>query len=151
MRTIWILLIAPLALSLPGCIFSQTNVAESPNMPLSSPTSETISTLISAQPTQGDTTQGPPSLPTPADDGLQNLITKATEDLAKRLSISVVDIHLVEAKVVVWRDASLGCPKPGIDYVHLETPGYSILLDAAGKTYNYHTDKIRRVILCNTK
>jgi hypothetical protein len=92
-----------------------------------------------------------PSQPTSTASGIENLVEIAKEDLAKRLSISVVEINLVEAKVVVWRDASLGCPKPGIDYIHVETPGYSVLLETGGKIYNYHTNETNRIILCNTR
>ncbi len=92
-----------------------------------------------------------PALPTPADKDLQYLIAKAKEDLAKRLSTSVDEIKLLEAKAVVWRDASLGCPKPGIDYIQVETGGYNVLLETGGKTYNYHTNKTNRIILCNPR
>jgi hypothetical protein len=102
-------------------------------------------------PTQGDITQMVPSLSTPSTSGLEILIEKAKEDLAKRLSISIAEIKLVETKAVVWRDASLGCPKPGIDYIQMETPGYSVVLETSGKTYNYHTNEVNRVILCNTQ
>ncbi len=71
-------------------------------------------------------------------------------DLSKRLKISADQIILVKITPVVWRDASLGCPKPGIDYIQVETPGYRISLQAGGKIYDYHTDEGKRVTLCDT-
>ena len=56
---------------------------------------------------------------------------------------------LEEIKSVRWRDASLGCPKPGVDYIQVETPGYNILLQTGGSTYSYHTDETRRFVACN--
>jgi len=70
-------------------------------------------------------------------------------NLGKRLKISAEEIKVVKVLPVIWRDASLGCPKPGIDYIRVETPGYSISLEAGGKIYNYHTDEVDRVVLCN--
>jgi hypothetical protein len=37
-------------------------------------------------------------------------------------------------------DPSLGCPKPGLMYPQMITPGYRIVLDAQGTTYEFHTD-----------
>jgi hypothetical protein len=69
--------------------------------------------------------------------------------LAQRLNTTAEQIALTEIQPVVWRDAGLGCPKPGVDYIQMETPGYTIFLEANGKTYNYHTDQTKRFVLCN--
>jgi hypothetical protein len=47
-----------------------------------------------------------------------------------------------------WPTSSLGCPLvgPGLEVI---TPGYLIFLQAAGSTYEYHTDQGTNVILCN--
>lgn len=84
--------------------------------------------------------------PSPAE---QKMIDLSRERLSQKLNISVDQIIVISIKKMIWRDASLGCPKPGIDYMRVETPGYSIMLDAGGKTYNYHTDENKRAILCN--
>lgn len=87
--------------------------------------------------------------PVPPNTNEQKLVTLAKEHLAQKLGIAVEQIALAEMKPVVWRDASLGCPKPGIDYIQVETPGYNIVLETGGKTYNYHTDKLNRFVMCN--
>ena len=87
--------------------------------------------------------------PVPPDTNEQKMVTLAKEHLAQMLSITVDQIALSEVKSVVWRDASLGCPKPAIDYIRVETPGYNIVLEAGGKTYNVHTDEANRVVMCN--
>jgi hypothetical protein len=79
---------------------------------------------------------------------LKTPIEKAKGDLAQRLSISVTEIDLVEAKDVIWPDASLGCPQSGMIYAQMETEGFIIQLEAQGQTYEYHTDKDATVILC---
>lgn len=78
----------------------------------------------------------------------QQMVDLAKAHLAKALGIAADEIDLVEVKPVVWRDGSLGCPKPAIDYIQVETPGYRIQLSAAGTTYTYHTDETRRVVTC---
>jgi len=89
-----------------------------------------------------------PSLPTPADTGLQNLIDKAVADLAQRLSIPLDQITLVEATPVVWPDSSLGCPQPGMVYTQVLAPGYLILLEANDTMYEYHANRDTYVISC---
>lgn len=85
------------------------------------------------------------------DAAAQKMVDLAKEDLAHRLSVAVDEITLVEVRPTVWRDASLGCPRPAIDYIPMETPGYNIVLEAGGQTYNYHTDADRRFVLCNRR
>jgi len=71
-------------------------------------------------------------------------------DLGKKLKINAEQITVVKITPTIWRDASLGCPKPGIDYIQVETAGYLISLEAGGKVYDYHTEEGKRVRLCET-
>ena len=88
----------------------------------------------------------PPSPGSPS--GLESLIEEAKEDLARRLSISVVQISLTEAKEVVWPDSSLGCPQPGMRYKQVPEDGALIILQAQGKVYQYHNGGRRGLFLC---
>ena len=112
----------------------------------------------------GATPESPPAQPsnpllTPEDTDMpspitpdavsQKMVTLVKEHLAQKLGIPVEQIALSELKPVVWRDASLGCPKPAIDYIQVETPGFNILLEAGGQTYNYHTNQSDRFVMCN--
>jgi hypothetical protein len=94
-------------------------------------------------PTQGDNSQMTPSVP-----GLQGLIEKAREDLAKRLSITVTEISVAEAAAVIWPDSSLGCPQKGMAYAEVLTSGYLILLEYANNQYEYHAGKGPEVFYC---
>jgi len=89
-----------------------------------------------------------PFLPTPSASGLEDLIEKAKEDLAQRLSIPTSDISLVEAKEVVWQDGSLGCPQPGMLYTQVITPGYLIKLKYDIRDFEYHAGKDRSPVYC---
>src|SRR5215207_3159112 len=96
----------------------------------------------------GDINQMPSSIPMPDDAGLRNLIEKAKADLAGRLSISVDEINLIEATSVVWPDASLGCPQPGMAYIQVPEDGLLIRLQAGDQIYPYHSGGFREPFLC---
>jgi hypothetical protein len=93
-------------------------------------------------------------LATPAADAQTNattqpLVERAQQMLAKDLSIDVAAIKLARIEEVEWRDSSLGCPQPGMNYLQVITPGYRIVLEAQGRSYNYHTDQGRRIVRCD--
>jgi hypothetical protein len=88
------------------------------------------------------------SLPPPTISGLQKLIEAAKEDLAQRLSVSVSQINLVDAQEVVWPDSSLGCPKEGMAYAQVLTPGYLILLQSGDHEFEYHASKGTFITYC---
>jgi hypothetical protein len=75
------------------------------------------------------------------DPELAALVEEAKKDLSGRLDVAAGDIVLQSAEAVQWRDSSLGCPKPGMNYLMVITPGYLIKLEANGMTYEYHADK----------
>ena len=91
---------------------------------------------------------GSPTVPMPPDAALQGMVAQAREDLSDRLSIAVDQISLAEAEAIRWPDASLGCPEPGKMYAQVVTPGYRIVLEAQGGSYEYHADLEQRVICC---
>ena len=79
------------------------------------------------------------------------MVVLAKERLADRLGVSVDEVTLVRVRPVEWPDASLGCPRPGVDYIQVLTPGYAIWLEAAGAEYEFHTDDAQRVVVCLTR
>jgi hypothetical protein len=74
----------------------------------------------------------------------------ARDDLARRLGLALEVIQLVSVEAVDWLDTSLGCPEPGMMYAQVITPGFRIVLEAKGQTYEYHTDRSGQVVLCQT-
>lgn len=79
--------------------------------------------------------------------GEQQVVDVAKADLAQRLNISAGEIQVVKVEAVQWRDSSLGCPKPGMMYAQVITPGYQIILSAQGKEYDYRATTTR-AFLC---
>lgn len=71
----------------------------------------------------------------------QELVEQAQADLAEQLQVNPEAIHLESARAVQWPDSSLGCPKPGMNYLMVVTPGYLIKLEVDGQIYEYHGDE----------
>jgi hypothetical protein len=62
------------------------------------------------------------------------------------LSQSALKVEQVEARQ--WSDTSLGCPRPGVLYAQVLTPGFLIVVSGGGKQLEYHSDERGRVVLC---
>ena len=80
----------------------------------------------------------------------RDVIQLTKDDLARRLKVPVSDISVVSVEAVDWPDTSLGCPQPGMAYAQVITPGFRVVLEAAGKTCEYHTDSSSHLVLCDT-
>ena len=78
----------------------------------------------------------------------EGVMRLAQEDLGQRLDLAPETIRLLSLEKVEWPDASLGCPKPGMMYAQVITPGFKVVLEAQGQTYEYHTDAAQSVVLC---
>jgi heat shock protein HslJ len=94
--------------------------------------------------------------PTPAADTQQPsaasrpLVDLARQALAKELGIGADQVTVRSIEAAEWRNSSLGCPKPGMNYLQVLTSGYKIILEAQGRSYEYHTDSEKRVVRCDT-
>ena len=80
---------------------------------------------------------------------LEIMVEQARGKLAQRLNIDTSQIMLIETKSIQWPDASLGCPKSGMTYAQVLTPGYWVRLESSDQIYEYHTDKGDTFILCD--
>ncbi len=84
----------------------------------------------------------------PYDPALEPLVAQARQDLAQRLNIAEDQITLIEAKAVVWPDASLGCPQPDMVYKQVPYDGALIFLKVGEREYEYHSGGSRGLFLC---
>ena len=152
MNNIWIkfALISGLTVVLSGCGSAETTKLNEMQTSTGDQQEVDASKLNSGLPTEvpkKDDSQMSQSVPSPSS-GLQSLVEEAKEDLAKRLSISIVQIDLIEAEEVVWPDSSLGCPQPGMAYKQVPEDGALIILQGEGILYLYHTGGSRGLFLC---
>lgn len=89
-----------------------------------------------------------PAETTPTGSEADRMVAAAKAALAARLGLSEAEITVQSVEPVEWPDTSLGCPQPGMMYAQMITPGYRVLLEADGKTYEYHTDGVQNAVLC---
>ena len=59
-------------------------------------------------------------------------------------SVDAVVIRSVEAQN--FGDSSLGCPQPGMAYLQVITPGYKVVAEVAGKTFDVRVAGARGLI-----
>jgi len=147
MNNIWIriTLLGGLVVALTACGSAENTQAAGSQTGSGNPISKTA---LSTQESQKDIMQMiQPEQPAPSS-SMECLIEKAKEDLAQRLSIENTQISLVEAREVVWPDASLGCPQPGMKYKQVPEDGALIILQVEEKIYEYHTGGSRGLFLC---
>jgi hypothetical protein len=64
----------------------------------------------------------------------------AVQALAGELGVDPSAIHVVTVSMVEWLNSCLGVEEPGQVCAEVITPGYSILLEANGQQYEYHTN-----------
>lgn len=92
-----------------------------------------------------------PKTPQTFDSFTEGFIVKAKNDLSQQTGINLDKIKVLSAEAVEWPDGSLGCGKPGTEYLQVVTPGFLIVLEANDQIYTYHTNISSQIILCNEK
>lgn len=75
-------------------------------------------------------------------------VRAVVDDLAERLDIDPAEITVVLDEAVVWRDGSIGCPEPGMNYTQALVDGRRILLESEGATYAYHAARGQPLFHC---
>jgi hypothetical protein len=75
----------------------------------------------------------------------------ALRDAAAHLGVSPGELRVDQLEPRQWGDASLGCPRPGILYAQVVTPGFLIVIHGGGKELEYHSDGRGRVVLCQER
>ena len=65
----------------------------------------------------------------------------AVDTLASELEVPQDRISVVSVAAVHWPDSSVGCPRPGMSYLTVITPGHMILLKVEDRTYAVHEAK----------
>lgn len=91
------------------------------------------------EPVPGTQTQNNSNMKAPLNDkSMDEQISNAIADLAKRTDVSEDTITIHSASVVTWSSGAMGCPKPGMSYTQAIVPGVRLLLEANGSIHYYH-------------
>lgn len=72
----------------------------------------------------------------------------AANAAAAHLGVRVDDVTVVSVEPHDWNDAGLGCGETGQMYAQVVTPGYAVIVRAAGRELEFHTDSRGRAVLC---
>jgi len=67
------------------------------------------------------------------------LIERAKAEVATLARSSAESVQVDSVESMDWSDSSLGCPKAGMMYAQVITPGYKIVLSSGGRTYEFHS------------
>ena len=79
----------------------------------------------------------------------EKVVQRALAQLASLTQAPREAIAVVEVRERVWPDSSLGCPKPGMAYIQIPHDGHSILLEAGGRLYRFHSGPEGEPFLCD--
>ena len=114
------------------------------------PASPTAAPLSPTQPPASPAVSPPQVVSSPsAGSQGQPAVEAALREAAARLGVNQADLKVEQFEARQWSDASLGCPRPGVLYAQVLTPGFLIVVSAAGKQLEYHSDERgRAVVLC---
>jgi hypothetical protein len=93
-------------------------------------------------------TPTPPAMNNPPPPSAQALVDRAVADAAGQTGLDPTQVRVVSVMAVDWPNSGLGCPEPGQAYAQVITPGFAIVVDAAGTRLSYHTDQSDRLIAC---
>lgn len=115
--------------------------------PAASPTGAPPASEPATQPTTAPATQPAPDPTkeiTPVDpttlpgEGVPPaIIAQAVNDAATQAGVDPSVVTVVSADSVTWPNGAAGCPKMGFLYTDVLTPGYRVVVEAGGTTYDY--------------
>lgn len=73
-------------------------------------------------------------------------VLAAKTALSQKLGIPVDQISFVAAESVQWTDSCLGLGGPAESCLQAVTPGYKVILNAQGTSYELHTNEMGDVV-----
>jgi hypothetical protein len=65
----------------------------------------------------------------------------ALEALSEKLGLPTAQIKIVSTEAVTWPDGCLGIVRIGVMCTQAQVPGFRIMLEADGKSYEFHTNQ----------
>jgi hypothetical protein len=143
--------LVPIALALALVACSQAGGGQSPTPTVVSPLPATIPPVPALSPLPVASPQPGSSGSAPNADGQSAAVDAAVRDAAGRLSLAsgAGDLRVQQVEAREWPDSSLGCPRQGMMYSQVVTPGFLVIVNGAGKELEYHADSRGRIILCS--
>lgn len=88
---------------------------------------------------------------TPLTDSERAAALVAIDTLATELGIAKEQVFVDTVRTVEWRDSSLGCPKPGVAYLDVISPGHRVTLRVDRQVHAVHEAGNRAFVCVQTK
>jgi hypothetical protein len=73
-------------------------------------------------------------------EGSEAAVSAATQALVQFKGAADDQIEVISVEAITWPDSCLGIPQSNMACAEAEVPGYRIVLQLDGATYEYHTD-----------
>jgi hypothetical protein len=84
----------------------------------------------------------------PAAEAQAAAIDAARRDAAQRLNTTPESLQIDVVESRQWPDRSLGCPRSGVLYAQIVTPGYLIIVSSGSRRFEYHADDRGMAVFC---
>ena len=109
--------------------------------------------FLEAQPTEREPTVTPAPIPIGKAELVKGEVPQAIlesilKEAAAQAKVDRDQLVIARAQSVVWSDGSLGCPEPGMMYTQMLVNGYWIVVEAAGKQYDFRVGSGGSFRLC---
>jgi hypothetical protein len=78
----------------------------------------------------------------------QAILESILKEAAAQAKVDRDQLVIARTQSVVWSDGSLGCPEPGMMYTQMLVNGYWIVVEAAGKQYDFRVGSGGSFRLC---
>lgn len=72
----------------------------------------------------------------------------AISTVAAQTGLAPDQLNIISSEAVNFSDASLGCPQPGMAYPQVITPGYRVLVEGGGQSFDVRVSG-RRGRICD--
>jgi len=78
----------------------------------------------------------------------QAILEAILKEVAALAQVGPDQVAIAHAESVVWSDGSLGCSEPGMAYTQALVKGYWVIVEAAGKKYDFRVGSGGTFRLC---
>jgi hypothetical protein len=89
--------------------------------------------------------------PGPASDAQTAAVEAARQDAAQRLSLPAESLQVEDVEARQWNDRSLGCPRQGVLYAQIVTPGFLVVVGGGSRHLEYHADDRGTAVFCQER
>ncbi|RPI32544.1 MAG: META domain-containing protein [Chloroflexota bacterium] len=102
--------------------------------------------LVACAQTQPENPTPPTGVPSGSPSALSQAVLNAQAWLAEQIDIPVEQLEIVSMEQVEWTDSCLGLGQPNESCLQAITPGWQVIFEAGGKSYEVRTDESGTVI-----